>query len=109
MIPPSPRPLSQSSVPDCENVSRVRDAQAVQAVVEAGLQPAAHAGNADAQRVHRDAELLGEGFAVADVAVPLMVLEHQLPLVRVQGREALTEAVEPAGPPAPAGHPRGGP
>ena len=68
----------------------------MQAVVEAGFQLPAQAVDADAQRVHGDAQLLGEGLAVADVAVALVVFEHQLLLVRLKSREALAEAIEPA-------------
>src|SRR4051794_35881347 len=96
MVSPPPRPISQSSVPGCENVSRGRNVEAVKAGLEAVLQPAAHTVDADAQRVHGNAQLLREGLAVTNIAFALVVLEHQIPLLRLEGGEALAQAIEPA-------------
>src|SRR4051794_12208297 len=93
---PPPRSVPNRSVPGCENVSSGRRLPALETAFEAGLQLPPHAVDPDAQGIHGDVQLLGEGLAVADVALSLVIAEHQVPLVWGQGREAAAEAVEPA-------------
>src|SRR4051794_26424360 len=73
---------------------------AAQTGLDARFQPAADPVDADAEGVELDPRLAGELLAVADVvpplvAVPLVIPEHQIALVRWQLGEAPAEAFEP--------------
>src|ERR1700710_1691124 len=74
---------------------------AAEAFVDAGLQLAADPVDADAEGVHRQAALLGQRLAVADVGLSLtvgalVIPQHQVPLIRRQLRQAPPETVEAA-------------
>ena len=63
-------------------------------LVDTALQLAANAVNPDAQRVELDSQLVGESLPVPDVVLPLVIAEHQVPLVLGQFGEAPAEALE---------------
>src|SRR5436305_4564345 len=91
--------ISNTSVRSHENVSR-GEKSAAQAGMNAGFELAADPVDADAEGVHRDPRLAGELLAVADVvlpliAIPMVIPEHQVALVRRQLGEAPAEAFEP--------------